>query len=93
MVARERADIRHIWSRAKDTPRDRLAWQIEQVLGRCSERLLISFYPEAEQLFSGQTVTLPVKSLVLGASPATPETRTTGAALGSPRASGRLSDA
>jgi hypothetical protein len=54
MVAGERSDLRRIWSRAKDTPREKLAWQIEQLLGRCSERLLESFYPEAERLFSGE---------------------------------------
>lgn len=53
-VAREQWEIRQIWSRAKDAPREKLAWQIEQLLGRCSERLLESFYPEAKRLFAGE---------------------------------------
>jgi hypothetical protein len=52
-VAEERNDIRQIWSRAKDTPRKELAALIERLLGRCSERLLESFYPQATRLFSG----------------------------------------
>jgi hypothetical protein len=54
MVLRERGDVRRIWKQARETPREKLEWQIEQLLGRCSERLLISFYPEAERLFSGE---------------------------------------
>jgi hypothetical protein len=54
MVAGEQRDIRQIWSRAKDSPRDQLARQIEHLLGRCSERLLESFYPEATRLFEGE---------------------------------------
>ena len=53
MVAGERKDIRQIWSRAKDAPREQLARQIERLLGRCSERLLETFYPEAKRLFEG----------------------------------------
>jgi hypothetical protein len=54
LVAGEQRDVRQIWSRAKDTPRDQLAGQIERLLGRCSERLLESFYPEAKRLFNGE---------------------------------------
>jgi hypothetical protein len=54
MVERERREIRQLWAAAKDMPRDALAGRLEQVLGRCSERLLISFYPEAERLFAGE---------------------------------------
>jgi hypothetical protein len=54
LVAAEQRDVRQIWSRAKDTPRDQLAGQIERLLGRCSERLLESFYPEAKRLFNGE---------------------------------------
>jgi hypothetical protein len=54
MVADEQRDVRQIWTRAKDTPREQLARQIERLLGRCSERLLESFYPEAKRLFDGE---------------------------------------
>jgi hypothetical protein len=54
MVAREQSDIRQIWKGAKDLPRETLAWRIEHLLGRCSERLLEALYPEAERLFSGE---------------------------------------
>jgi len=54
VVAGEQREIHHIWNRAKDTPRDQLAVQTERLLGRCSERLLESFYPEAKRLFDGE---------------------------------------
>ncbi|GAA4015289.1 hypothetical protein GCM10022280_12470 [Sphingomonas swuensis] len=59
-VADERTDIRRIWARAKDTPLEELAAQIERLLGRCSERLLEAFYPEARRLFAGELQSPPV---------------------------------
>nr|WP_314446335.1 DUF3482 domain-containing protein [uncultured Sphingomonas sp.] len=50
----ERNAIRQIWTRAKDMPREELAALIERLLGRCSERLLESLYPEASGLFAGE---------------------------------------
>jgi hypothetical protein len=67
MVSRERHDVRQIWKNARDTPPEKLAWQIEQLLGRCSERLLISFYPEAEQLFAGEISSLHQERAALAA--------------------------
>lgn len=54
IVADEQRVIRQIWRGAKDNPRDQLTSHIENLLGRCSERLLESFYPEARQLFKGE---------------------------------------
>jgi hypothetical protein len=54
VVAGEQREIRQIWRRAREIPHDQLAGQIERLLGRCSERLLESFYPEAKRLFDGE---------------------------------------
>ena len=69
MVAGEQRDIRQIWSRAKDSPRDQLARQIEHLLGRCSERLLVAFYPEARRLFEGEIGSSSQMISALGAAP------------------------
>lgn len=52
-VDEERNAIRQIWTQARDMPSKELDTLIERLLGRCSERLLESLYPDASGLFAG----------------------------------------
>ena len=50
-VGDEARQVRAIWSRAKEVPREELDGQCEALLRRCAERLLVLFYPEAAAIF------------------------------------------
>ena len=52
-VERERPALRAAWNRAREVEAAVLAPTIEPIVGRCAERLLVRFYPEARAMFAG----------------------------------------
>lgn len=50
-IDKERAAIRSIWNRARDTKVEDLAKPLQEILTRSAEQLLTRFYPEANDLF------------------------------------------
>ena len=50
-VEAERPRLRSIWSSARERQAEELAAALEEVLSRCGARLLVTFYPEAGDMF------------------------------------------
>ena len=53
IVDRERLALRGVWARAREVEGAVMAPTIEPIVGRCAERLLVRFYPEARAMFAG----------------------------------------
>lgn len=68
LVSGERRAIRRLWSEAKDRPQGELAAELERLLTGMAERLLRSFYPEAEELFEREGRSSPISRAQASAS-------------------------